>query len=255
MRDIPTDGFLTPTAAFNWGEPRAVLKCYKRKGNDNRLDKENIKKDKKKHNMFGTAMIPAPAPIYDERDLADLAEDFRRSKESLKAAGRRLTSRQTSRATRASRASAESRGPLSSNEDLDLHVDLPPGILADESAASSPPSRPPGHPPGKAARKTKRSSTSRSERKIQRDTGALPLKRRRGFRARLRRLFGRGDKPEAVFDALYSQPDTQESQKQDHQDENARQSTEQKAAPKLICLQPKSPHLTPASIPPKAMST
>ncbi|GJC97324.1 hypothetical protein ColKHC_06150 [Colletotrichum higginsianum] len=72
--------------------------------------------------MFGTAMIPAPGPIYDEQDLADLAEDFRRSKESLKAAGRRLTSRQTSRATRASRASIESRGPLSSNEDLDLHA-------------------------------------------------------------------------------------------------------------------------------------
>ncbi|GKT42500.1 uncharacterized protein ColSpa_02681 [Colletotrichum spaethianum] len=182
--------------------------------------------------MFGTAMIPAPAPIYDERDLADLAEDFRRSKESLKAAGRRLTSRQTSRATRASRASIESRGPLSSNEDLDLNVDLPPGILADEPAASSPPSRAPGHPAGKGARKTKRSSTNRSERKAERDAGVQPMKRRRGFRARLRRIFGRDDKPEAISDTPYSQCQTQEPRKQDHQGENSRQSTEKKAAPK-----------------------
>ncbi|CCF46765.1 hypothetical protein CH063_15415 [Colletotrichum higginsianum] len=182
--------------------------------------------------MFGTAMIPAPGPIYDEQDLADLAEDFRRSKESLKAAGRRLTSRQTSRATRASRASIESRGPLSSNEDLDLHVDLPPGILADESPVSSPPSRPPGHPPGNTTRKTKRSSANRSERKAERVAGVQPSKRRRGFRARLRRILGRNDKLEVDPDAPHSQFQAQEPKKQDHQDKDSQRSPEQKTTPK-----------------------
>ncbi|TIC95448.1 hypothetical protein CH35J_008707 [Colletotrichum higginsianum] len=177
-------------------------------------------------------MIPAPGPIYDEQDLADLAEDFRRSKESLKAAGRRLTSRQTSRATRASRASIESRGPLSSNEDLDLHVDLPPGILADESPVSSPPSRPPGHPPGNTTRKTKRSSANRSERKAERVAGVQPSKRRRGFRARLRRILGRNDKLEVDPDAPHSQFQAQEPKKQDHQDKDSQRSPEQKTTPK-----------------------
>ncbi|KAK1986109.1 hypothetical protein LZ30DRAFT_313315 [Colletotrichum cereale] len=182
--------------------------------------------------MFGTSMVPAPAPLYNERDLADLAEDFRRSKESLKAAGRRLTSRQASRATRASRASIESRGPLSSNEDLDLHVDLPPGILADESAASSPPTRSPRHASGKATRKTKRSSTVQSERKAERSAGVQPSKRRRGFRARLRRIFGRDGKPEPITDAPYRKPQTRKPQSRDHRDEVLRPSTEKKAAPK-----------------------
>ncbi|KAK1590897.1 uncharacterized protein LY79DRAFT_669615 [Colletotrichum navitas] len=182
--------------------------------------------------------ISVPTHIYDdEKDLGDideLAEDIRHSKESL----RRLVSRQASRATRASRASIESRGPLSSNEDLDLHVDLPPGILADESAASS---RPPGHPSGKATRKKKRSSTTpRSELKAERDAGVQPAKRRRGFRAAVRRFFGLGDKPEALTDAPYGKPEIRvprkrdhrdRGKKRDHRDNGLRKSTKKKAAP------------------------
>ncbi|KAK2018323.1 hypothetical protein LZ32DRAFT_369824 [Colletotrichum eremochloae] len=181
--------------------------------------------------MIGGSIIPTPAPSLDERDLADLAEEFRRSKESLKASSRRLASRQASRATRASRASIESRGPLSSNEDLDLHVDLPPGILADESAASSPPSQPPGHPSGKATRKTKRSSTTRSERKPESGARAQHPKRRRGFRAKIRRIFGRDGKPKDIANAPYGKPQTRAPQKRDHQDNGLRSASEKKSAP------------------------
>ncbi|KAK2022867.1 hypothetical protein LX32DRAFT_667757 [Colletotrichum zoysiae] len=148
----------------------------------------------------------------DERDLETLVNEFRRSKESVHAGGRRQASRQASRATRASRASIESQGPLSSNEDLDLHVDLPPGILADESAVSS---RRRGHPPGKPSRKTKRSSTTRSERKTERSAGVQPAKRRRGrgIRAALRRIFGLDDNPEAAIDAPHGKPKTRAPQK------------------------------------------
>ncbi|EFQ26562.1 hypothetical protein CGRA01v4_09251 [Colletotrichum graminicola] len=187
--------------------------------------------------MFDSYMS-VPTHIYnDEKGLGDideLAEDIRHSRESL----RRLVSRQASRATRASRASIESRGPLSSNEDLDLHVDLPRGILADESAASS---RPPGHPSGKATRKKKRSSTTpRSERKAERDAEVQPAKRRRGFRAVLRRIFGLDDNPEAVTDSLYGKPEIHIPQKRNHRDRGKkrghrdnglRTSTKKKAAP------------------------
>ncbi|KAK1998204.1 hypothetical protein LX36DRAFT_44219 [Colletotrichum falcatum] len=194
----------------------------------NRHRKNTERGNTKDANMFGMPM-PMTEPVYDDRDIDELADEFRRSKESLKAVGRRLTSRQASRATRTSRASIESRGPLSSNEDLDLHVDLPPGILADESAASSPPSRPPGHPSGKATRKTKRSSTTRSERKAERSVGVQPMKQRRGFRAKLRRIFGRDSKPEAITDA---KPQTPAPLKRDHQDDGLQPDSESKAAPR-----------------------
>ncbi|KAK2048737.1 hypothetical protein LZ31DRAFT_628258 [Colletotrichum somersetense] len=175
--------------------------------------------------MFGYNPLPMP----DERDLETLVKEFRRSKESLHAGGRRQASRQASRATRASRASIESQGPLSSNEDLDLHVDLPPGILADESAASS---RRPGHPSSKASRKTKRSSTNRSERKTERSAGVQPAKRRRGrgIRAALRRIFGLDGNPEAAIDAPHGKSKTRAPQKRDRWNDDLRTATK-KAAP------------------------
>lgn len=168
-----------------------------------------------------SAQGAAPGPIYNA-SMAQ-ADDLHRSKESLKARSR-LASRQGSRATRASRASIESRGPFSSNEDLDFHVELPPGILADKWDPSPPLSRPPEHPPEhKASRKANRILKRRQERTPEPNTEAR-IERKRGIRAKLRRILFRNDKTEANPTRPYGHRQPKEPQRQENAKNQARQS-------------------------------
>ncbi|KAL0779056.1 hypothetical protein CaCOL14_003540 [Colletotrichum acutatum] len=99
-----------------------------------------------------------------------------------------LVSRMTSsRGTRRSRASTESRGPFSSKEDLDIDVDdvedleLPPNILVNNWDSSAPSSGSEQHPRRRSSMKPKKRAAKKEQKK-------------RGFRARLRRLLGRDEK-------------------------------------------------------------
>ncbi|KAJ3939492.1 uncharacterized protein N0V96_010271 [Colletotrichum fioriniae] len=83
----------------------------------------------------------------------------------------------SSRGTRRSRASTESRGPFSSKEDLEL----PPNILADNWDSSEPSSGSEQRPRRRGSKKPKKRAAKEEQKK-------------RGFRARLRRLLGRDEK-------------------------------------------------------------
>ncbi|OHF03425.1 hypothetical protein CORC01_01144 [Colletotrichum orchidophilum] len=224
---------LLPPATFLWSDPPTAGPEF------------NNNNNKKIRSHDGSRGSEKSQPIFAATEK--LANESGRSKESLKAVRSRLVSRQGSRATRRSRASIESRGPFSSNEDLDIDVDdvedleLPPNILADNWDSSAPPSS------RSAERPWHRSSSSRKPRKWKRGgfvsagwmeeepmseaAGVQQKKknkkeRKRGFRARLRRLLGQDrEKSKAGHESPYGHEQTR-----DLQSDDSRLSGEQDAA-------------------------
>ncbi|KAK1533609.1 hypothetical protein CPAR01_10317 [Colletotrichum paranaense] len=126
---------------------------------------------------------------------------------SMKKKQAMLVSRMTpSRGTRRSRASTESRGPFSSKEDFDVDdiddvddLELPPNILADNWGSSAPSFGSEQRPRRRGSKKPKKRVAKKEQKK-------------RGFRARLRRLLGRDKKKsKGGHESPYSHRETRQN--------------------------------------------